>query len=90
MKLRAHDAIAYFRCSTVPLWQKLLGLFAVAYVASPIDLIPDAIPVFGWLDDIGVIALVVTYYVRQMNGWLAAEEAKRLPAAVESGPIAPS
>ena len=37
---------------------KVLVAAALAYVISPIDLIPDFIPVIGYLDDIAVIALV--------------------------------
>lgn len=32
---------------------------AVIYVVSPVDAIPDIIPVLGWTDDIGVLAFVV-------------------------------
>ena len=67
MKIGIRDTIAYFRDSSVSLAQKAVGLLAIAYVVSPIDLIPDAIPVLGWLDDIGVVALVATYYARQIS-----------------------
>ncbi|ODV09298.1 MAG: hypothetical protein ABT20_11430 [Rubrivivax sp. SCN 70-15] len=34
-----------------PWYAKALGAFVVAYALSPIDLIPDFIPVLGYLDD---------------------------------------
>ncbi|MBR4348923.1 MAG: DUF1232 domain-containing protein [Fibrobacter sp.] len=41
-------------------FQKALAVFFVImsmlYAVSPIDLAPDAIPVIGWLDDIGFLA----------------------------------
>lgn len=33
---------------------------AIIYVVSPIDAIPDFIPVLGWTDDIGVVAFAMT------------------------------
>ena len=38
---------------------KLIPLLTLAYVISPIDLIPDFIPVIGYVDDVTVIALVI-------------------------------
>lgn len=66
MKVPVRDAVAYFRDESVSIGHKLLGAFALLYVISPVDLIPDAIPVIGWLDDIGVVALVVGFYLRQI------------------------
>lgn len=38
-------------------WKKIIiVLLALLYVISPLDLIPDVIPVIGWLDDLGVLA----------------------------------
>jgi len=41
----------------------LLG-FAIAYAVSPIDLIPDFIPVLGFLDDVVIVPLCVWLAVR--------------------------
>lgn len=38
----------------------LLAIAAVIYVVTPIDLIPDAIPVVGFLDDAGAVVLVLS------------------------------
>jgi uncharacterized membrane protein YkvA (DUF1232 family) len=46
-------------------FDKLLLVVAVAWVASPIDLIPEFIPVFGPLDDVVVVALILRRLVRR-------------------------
>ena len=40
-----------------PWYAKALGLFVVAYALSPIDLIPDFIPVLGYVDDVLLLLL---------------------------------
>jgi uncharacterized membrane protein YkvA (DUF1232 family) len=43
----------------VPLTALTMAIAAIIYFVSPFDVIPDSIPVFGFLDDAAVIALVV-------------------------------
>jgi uncharacterized membrane protein YkvA (DUF1232 family) len=43
---------------------KLLCLFVVAYALSPIDLIPDFIPVLGYLDDVLLLPGMIWLAVR--------------------------
>ena len=40
------------------------------YMISPIDLIPDFIPVFGWMDDLGMVMLTVTSVPIAVAGWI--------------------
>jgi uncharacterized membrane protein YkvA (DUF1232 family) len=44
-----------YRDSRVPWYAKVLSGMVVAYAFSPIDLIPDFIPVLGYLDDLVII-----------------------------------
>jgi uncharacterized membrane protein YkvA (DUF1232 family) len=44
---------------------KLLAGFAVAYLVSPLDLVPDVIPVIGQVGDLGVALLAVRWLIRQ-------------------------
>ena len=50
----------------VPRRAKIAVLIAGLWVASPIDLIPEFIPVIGPLDDIVVVALALRYAGRQV------------------------
>lgn len=47
-----------------PLIAKILLLFALAYLAMPMDLIPDFIPVIGHLDDVVIIPLIIWFAVK--------------------------
>jgi uncharacterized membrane protein YkvA (DUF1232 family) len=54
---------AFFAPET-PVHLKALMLLIPAYLLSPIDLVPDFLPVVGWLDDAIVIPLLVSLIVR--------------------------
>lgn len=47
-----------------PWYAKALGLFVVAYALSPMDLIPDFIPVLGYVDDVLLLPVLIWLTVR--------------------------
>lgn len=47
----------------------LVGL-AVLYMAWPLDLVPDLVPFFGWLEDIGFDVIAAWYLVHATNRYL--------------------
>ncbi len=50
----------------VPWYAKLFGALVVAYALSPVDLIPDFIPVIGYLDDLILIPLGIALTVKMI------------------------
>ena len=46
---------AMLRDTRTPTTAKLVAVVAVLYVVSPVDFVPDMLPILGWLDD-GLIA----------------------------------
>ena len=44
----------------LPLLPKILIISTVAYALSPIDLIPDFIPILGYLDDLIILPLMIS------------------------------
>lgn len=60
----ARDAVALYRYmidGLVPWHRKAIVVVALVYFISPIDTIPDIAPLFGYLDDMGVIAALLKY-----------------------------
>ena len=71
-----------------PFFAKALCFFAVAYALSPIDLIPDFIPILGYLDDALLLPAMIWLAVRllpqhviktcraQAEEWMTVQRAK--------------
>jgi uncharacterized membrane protein YkvA (DUF1232 family) len=50
----------------VPWYAKLFTICVVAYAFSPIDLIPDFIPVIGYLDDLIIVPLGIKMAIKMI------------------------
>ena len=48
----------------VPWYAKALAVLVAAYAFSPIDLIPDFVPVLGYLDDLVIVPLGIALVIR--------------------------
>jgi len=71
-----------------PWYAKALGVFVVAYALSPIDLIPDFIPVLGYVDDVLLLPSLIWLTLQllpeeviaecrgQADEWMASKGAK--------------
>ena len=70
------DTIALYlaaRDPRVPWWVKALAALIAAYALSPIDLIPDFIPVLGHLDELILLPLAIAGVVRVIDPLILAE-----------------
>ena len=67
----------------VPRRAKLAVVLAGLWVVSPIDLIPEFLPVIGPLDDVVVVALCLRYAARQVPREVLLEAWPANPATIE-------
>jgi uncharacterized membrane protein YkvA (DUF1232 family) len=84
--LKAQTLALYLACrdTRTPWYAKALGIVIVGYALSPIDLIPDFIPILGYLDDLILIPLGIAL-VRRMIPPAVMEDARREVATRFSG-----
>lgn len=71
---KVHGYLDVVKSDETPLSAKLLLVAAVAYFLWPFDLIPDFIPVIGYLDDLIIVPLLIWLAFRQIE----AERKRRL------------
>ena len=67
----------------VPWPVKLLALLVAGYALSPIDLIPDFIPVLGYLDDVLLVPLGILLVIRLLPPALLAEHRASAASIIE-------
>lgn len=82
----AHALYLAARDPRVPWYAKLLALAVAAYALSPIDLIPDFIPVLGYLDDVILLPLGILLVIRLIPADIMAEH-RELAAAAQERPV---
>lgn len=63
-----------------PWYAKALGVFVVAYALSPIDLIPDFIPVLGYVDDVLLLPGLIWLTIQLLPADVLAESRARADA----------
>ncbi len=88
LKAEIHALYLAYRDPRVPLYARVFAALVVGYAFSPIDLIPDPIPVLGYLDDLVLIPLGAAIAIRMIPEPVLAEcrEKARL-AAREPKPV---
>jgi uncharacterized membrane protein YkvA (DUF1232 family) len=64
----------------VPLVVKLIPLGAIAYIVSPIDLVPDIFLGLGQLDDLGILMAALTTFNSLAPGYVVEEHLARIRA----------
>lgn len=94
-RIKRDGVMLWFACRDprTPWWLKALAMFVVAYALSPIDLVPDFIPVLGFVDDVILLPVLIWLIVRylppdiacdgrqQAEAWLAERQAKPVSRA---------
>jgi uncharacterized membrane protein YkvA (DUF1232 family) len=68
-----------------PWYAKLLVAGIVAYACSPIDLIPDFVPVLGYLDDLILLPLGITWALRLVPPAVLSECRAQAQATLQDG-----
>lgn len=71
-----HETLAVYLAAKDPRTQwyaKLIAFVTIAYAFSPIDLIPDFIPILGYLDDLFIVPAGIALAIRLIPADVLAE-----------------
>jgi uncharacterized membrane protein YkvA (DUF1232 family) len=77
---RARQLWDHFNSGDVSGTEKVLVVAALLYLISPVDLVPDWIPIAGLLDDAAVAGLVLDYVLNQIGGGKGKKKGKSAAA----------
>ncbi len=86
LRIDAHAAWLAARDPRTPWYARGFGLIVTAYALSPIDLIPDFIPILGLLDDALLIPLGMWLFTKMLPKGLLEEHRATSAKAAERPP----
>src|SRR3712207_2769543 len=87
LKTELYAIYLAYRDPRVPWYARVVAACVVAYAFSPIDLIPDPIPILGYLDDLIIVPLGVALAVRMIpSGVLDECRTEVREGGVKTGP----
>jgi len=85
LKLETYAVYLAYRDPRTPWYAKLFAACVVGYAFSPIDLIPDPIPILGYLDDLVLIPLGVALALRMIPRPVLAECREKAQEVMSQG-----
>jgi uncharacterized membrane protein YkvA (DUF1232 family) len=86
IKRDVHALYLASRDPRVPWYAKALAIVVAGYALSPIDLIPDFIPVLGYLDDVILVPLGILLVIRLIPPDIMAKH-RELASAAQDRPV---
>jgi len=85
LRTEVHALYLAYRDPRVPWYGRVFAACVVAYAFSPLDLIPDPIPVLGHLDDLILIPLGVALALHMIPPEVMADSRAKARAAAKAG-----
>ncbi len=86
LKVEVYALYLAYRDPRVPWYARVFAACVVGYAFSPIDLIPDPIPVLGYLDDLILVPLGVALAIRMIPDEVL-EDCREKARAAEGRPV---
>ena len=85
LKVETYAIYLAYKDPKTPWYARLFAACVVGYAFSPIDLIPDPIPVLGYLDDLILVPLGVALALKMIPQTVLAECREKAEAAMSQG-----
>ncbi len=86
LKVEVYALYLAYRDPRVPWYARVFSACVVAYALSPIDLIPDFIPILGYLDDLLIVPLGIVIALKMIPPQVMAESRIKSQDMVDKNP----
>jgi uncharacterized membrane protein YkvA (DUF1232 family) len=85
LKVQVYAVYLAYRDPRVPLYARIFAACVVGYAFSPIDLIPDPIPILGYLDDLVIVPLGIALALKMIPPDVLAECQEKSREVMQQG-----